>query len=171
MARRRIDGWITPLWLSHHYPENYDRCVRVGRKHICRRCIVLYPLAAAVMVAAVVADTSPGLLTIALVVLPLPAVVEWTLEHRGRIPYIPRLHLVLSAILGVGLGAGFARTAANRFDPVFWGVVGLDVVWCLAVAFLVGSDPEPDDAVEAAVRSDLPSGPHVEPGGYGHDHG
>ena len=35
---------ITPIWLSHHYPEQYDRCVLVGRKHICRRCMALYPL-------------------------------------------------------------------------------------------------------------------------------
>lgn len=28
----------TPLWLSHHWPGEYDRCAMVARRHICRRC-------------------------------------------------------------------------------------------------------------------------------------
>ena len=41
----------TPLWLSHHYPHEYDRCIRVGDSHICRRCSVFYPVTFAVMFA------------------------------------------------------------------------------------------------------------------------
>ena len=35
----------TPMWLSHHWPPDYDRCAVVAGLHVCRRCLVLYPLA------------------------------------------------------------------------------------------------------------------------------
>ena len=35
----------TPMYLSHHWPSDYDRCAVVGGMHICRRCLVLYPVA------------------------------------------------------------------------------------------------------------------------------
>ncbi|HET6663331.1 MAG TPA: hypothetical protein VFG94_03700, partial [Acidimicrobiales bacterium] len=35
----------TPLSLSHHWPDEYDRCVTVGGRKVCRRCLVLYPTA------------------------------------------------------------------------------------------------------------------------------
>ena len=67
----------TPLWLSHHHPEQYDRCVVLGGRHLCRRCIVLYPTA---IVAGIIlgitgpwpTDLDPWLLWL----LPLPAVIE-----------------------------------------------------------------------------------------------
>ena len=35
----------TPMMLSHHFPEDYDRCAVVAGFHVCRRCLVLYPVA------------------------------------------------------------------------------------------------------------------------------
>ena len=33
------------MWLAHHWPAHYgERCVRVGRRHVCRRCAALYPV-------------------------------------------------------------------------------------------------------------------------------
>ena len=37
-------GEHTPLWLSHHWPHDFDRCVDVRGYKVCRRCAVLYPL-------------------------------------------------------------------------------------------------------------------------------
>ena len=34
----------SPLWLSHHPPHELDRCVVVGGRHVCRRCVLLWPL-------------------------------------------------------------------------------------------------------------------------------
>ena len=31
------------MWLAHHWPEHYDRCAVVAGRHVCRRCLVLYP--------------------------------------------------------------------------------------------------------------------------------
>lgn len=145
MGRRRIDGWITPLWLSHHDPDDYDRCVRIGRSHVCRRCLWLYPISVAVLIAGLaVADVPAAVTAVALIVLPLPAVVEWVLEHRGRVAYSPRRQVLVTIPLAIGLGAGFVRYFASRTDPLFWGIVVLYAGACAAVALLWRAPP-PDD--------------------------
>lgn len=113
------------MWLAHHWPEDYDRCVRVGRSHVCRRCLVLYPVALAVTAAAVLVGSAlPSTVTAAaVVVLPLPAVVEFVAEHLGRIRYSPRRQVAVTVPLAVGLGAGFARYLEQLTDPWFWGAV------------------------------------------------
>src|SRR5262245_14917974 len=101
------------MWLAHHYPEDYDRCVRIGRSHVCRRCLVLYPLAFATMVVALAicapTGSGSGVLAAAMVVLPLPAVVEFVLEHRGVLRYQPARQIAVTVPLALGLGCGFAR--------------------------------------------------------------
>ncbi len=77
------------MWLAHHDPAGYDRCVMVGGRPVCRRCLVLYPLALVVLVAAGVAGWSGGSEAVVLLVFPLPAVVEFVLEHRGVLRYNP----------------------------------------------------------------------------------
>ena len=130
-ARRRrlrilapVDDRPTPLWLSHHPPDQYERCLRVGRLHVCRRCTLLYPLAFAVTAAALL--TGSELTTgaaVAVVVLPVPCVVEFCLEQTGRIAYRPARQLATTAGLAVGLGIGFARYLRDLTDPLFWGTV------------------------------------------------
>ena len=134
MARRRIEGWVTPMWLSHHYPEDYDRCVRVGHRHLCRRCVVLYPLAVLVLGIGAALAVDPAVTAAALVILPLPAVVEWTLEHLGVVAYAPARQVAVTIPLAVGLGAGFVRYFEQRTDPWFWTVVLGYGGWCAAVA-------------------------------------
>ncbi len=163
---RRVDGWITPLWLSHHYPEDYERCVRCGRLHLCRRCAVLYPISFVVLAVgtllsasspvATAGDTKAGTLTAwAMVALPLPTVVEWTLEHRAKIRYAPARQIALSALLGLGLGAGFLRYFADRWDPLFWVVALLYSGWCgvfglfLDVRFTAAADINPRPEAQA----------------------
>ena len=67
---------LTPLWLSHHDPGAYDRCVVVAGRHVCRRCLVLYPLAFVVLVVAQGSGWSGPTEALALVALPLPAVLS-----------------------------------------------------------------------------------------------
>lgn len=120
------DRRVTPLWLSHHWPEDYDRCVLIGRRHVCRRCLVLYPLAfgVALVVAAIVPDVATAPWTAWVTVLaPLPAVVEFVAEHLGAARHSPARQVAVTVPLGVGLGVGFARYLSDLTDPVFWGTV------------------------------------------------
>jgi len=124
MTRPTADESISPLWMAHHYPEDYDRCVVLGRAHVCRRCLVLYPIAFVVMGLALAGGWSSSRLDgWLLAALPLPAVVEFVLEHLGALRYQPVRQMVLTVPLGVALGLGFARYLHDQTDPWFWGVV------------------------------------------------
>lgn len=115
------DGRITPLWLSHHWPEDYDRCTIVAGRHVCRRCLVLYPIAFAVLSASVLgARLSPTLELAAYALLSLPALVDFVVEHLGRARESPRRLVFVTVPLGVGVGLGFARYVHAPGDPWFW---------------------------------------------------
>lgn len=124
----------SPLWLAHHWPNDYDRCVRIGRFHVCRRCLVLYPVAVVVAIASSVAGYAPAWAPIAL---PALAVAEFALEHLGVLSHRPRRLMATSALAAVGLGVGFARYFDDYLDLAFWGSV---IGWTLAgvAAALVG---------------------------------
>src|SRR5215207_2362807 len=112
----------TPLWLSHHPTDQYDRCVPIGGRHVCRRCLLLYPIAfltTAVSFAGWPDAIDPWLLALA----PLPAVIEWWLEHLGRITYAPNRQVALTIPLAIALGRGFARYLDDPLDPLFWAMV------------------------------------------------
>ena len=99
------DDTISPMWMAHHYPEDYDRCVRIGRSHLCRRCLALYPAAFVALGLALAGLRWPHPLDPwLLVLLPLPGVIEFVAEHRGWIGYRPRLQQVLAVPMGVGPG-------------------------------------------------------------------
>jgi hypothetical protein len=128
------------VWLAHHNPAGYDRCVVVAGRHVCRRCLVLYPLALVVLVAAGLAGWSGAWEAFVLVVFPLPAVVEFVLEHRGVLAYSPARQVLVTVPLAVALGAGFDRYLARHSDPLFWAtVVGYTAV-CLWSSVSHGRD-------------------------------
>jgi hypothetical protein len=111
------------MWLAHHYPEDYDRCVVIGRSHVCRRCVVLYPLAFAVMVATYAWHPGLAIDAALLVVLPLPALIELSLEQLGVLTYDPRRQVIVTVPLALGLGRGFALYLDDQTSRLFWGVV------------------------------------------------
>lgn len=120
------------MWLSHHQPEQYDRCLRVGRWHVCRRCALLYPLAFLVMAITLAGGWSAGRgPAVLVVILPLPAVVEFCLEQLRTVGYRPWRQLVVTAPLAIGLGIGFARYLEDVGDPVFWITVVVYGAACL----------------------------------------
>jgi hypothetical protein len=105
----------TPLWLSHHWPENSARCVRIGRRHVCRRCSVLYPIALLTMVVALALDVPTGAAVAAMWVLPVPMTLEWMAEHLRGVPYSPRRQAAVSAVAAVGVGLAFAVHVRHPF--------------------------------------------------------
>ena len=75
-------GEHTPLWLSHHWPHDLDRCIDVRGFKVCRRCAVLYPLGllSALVLGAV--GSWPDAVDRWLVwLLPLPAFVDFVGER------------------------------------------------------------------------------------------
>lgn len=122
------------MWLAHHWPQDYDRCVVVGGRHVCRRCLVLYPVALAVMLAVLAGVVPSGPAVVALVLLPVPAVAEFVAEHLGLVRYSPRRQVAVTVPLAVALGIGFARYLERPGDPLFWAVVAGYGSACVAVA-------------------------------------
>lgn len=130
----------TALWLSHHWPDDYDRCTRIGRAHVCRRCLWFWPATLAVTVAALAglrwpASLDPWLL----VLLPVPVVAEWWAEHLGRVAYSGRRQVALTLLAAPAVGVGLARYLEHPGDPLFWGVVAAYAVLCAAPLLLTPS--------------------------------
>ncbi len=120
------------MWLAHHWPDEYDRCVRVGSSHVCRRCLWFYPVCFGTMLLSlaglhwpVVAD--PWILWLT----PLPVVAEWWAEHRDWIGYSARRQVVTSVLVAPAVGRGLARYVKHPGDPLFWSVVLVFAVVCL----------------------------------------
>jgi hypothetical protein len=116
-------GRITPMWLAHHYPDDYERCVVIGRSHVCRRCLVLYPVALAVMVLTGGLHPAAAIDALVLIGLPLPAVIELVLEQAGVLHYDARRQIAVTVLLALGLGRGFALYLQDHGSLLFWVVV------------------------------------------------
>jgi hypothetical protein len=83
----------------------------------------MYPVAFVVAGVAVAGWALPSPWSqLALVVLPLPALVEFVGEHRRWWAYAPARHTSLSLLQGVGMGVGFGRYLETPTDPWFWAV-------------------------------------------------
>ena len=124
------------MWLAHHEPEQYDRCVVIGGHHVCRRCLVLYPLGFAVLALLLAApeswlDTSGW--SIGLWLLPLPAVTDWLGEVTGRWGYSAARQTVCTVIAAPALGAGLARWVRSPGDATVLVPFALIAVICSVV--------------------------------------
>jgi hypothetical protein len=68
--------------------------------------------------------------------LPLPAAIEWWLEHLGRLEYSPGRNVAVSVLAAVGVGVAFARYLERPTDLLFWAAVLTYGITCTAVALL-----------------------------------
>lgn len=98
----------TMFWLSHHHEDELNRCYRLGRVHVCARCLGTYPVlfAAFFLQLALKAPLEHPLelpLTLALTV---PAVADWA---YGRFRPERGSNLVRT-LTGVALGLALGRT-------------------------------------------------------------
>jgi hypothetical protein len=115
----------TPLWLSHHRPDEYDRCIVIAGRHICRRCVVLYPLA--FLAGAVLSAVSwpEGLDVWLLWLLPLPSVLELIGEQRGIIRHSPTRLVAFTVPLAVACAQLYLRYLDEPGDRLVWTEVGV----------------------------------------------
>lgn len=95
--------------LSHHAPDEYDRCyapVVFGRRlRLCARCLGIYPgIASGILAALLGPPTVAGLAVVAL--LPLPALLDWAAttftDGRGH----NALRTATGGLLGFAYGVG-----------------------------------------------------------------
>lgn len=95
--------------LSHHEPEDYDRTYAVTilghRERLCARCTGVYP---GILLGALAGllDVGPFASTALLLVVPLPALVDWTVTR-----FTPRsgrngVRTATGLLLGYGYGLG-----------------------------------------------------------------
>lgn len=125
------------LWLSHHWLDEYDRCAVVGGRHVCRRCLTLYPIALAVMALSFVgAAPWPGSADPVLIwALCIPATLEFLAEKLWSVAYSPRRQIAVTALVGLALGRGLAHEVDDRWSWLFWGpVLVFGTVWFVAAA-------------------------------------
>jgi hypothetical protein len=125
------------LLLAHHPPSKYDRCLRVGGRHVCRRCAVLYPIAFATLLASLHGWHWPtawdGTLCM---LLPLPVTLELVLERFGSLRYRPWRQIALTVAAAPALGRGFARYLLHPGDRLFWAMSLLYGGACLLVLYV-----------------------------------
>jgi hypothetical protein len=128
---------MNALWLAHHPPGQYERCFRVGRFHVCRRCAVLYGVAAITAALSLAGLHWPARWDATLLyLLPLPVTIEFIAERAGGLRYHAGRQMLATLIAAPALGRGFARYFARPSDPLFWRMVLLFGGVCLLALLL-----------------------------------
>ncbi|MCU1370642.1 MAG: hypothetical protein JWO77_1836 [Ilumatobacteraceae bacterium] len=128
----------TPMYLSHHWPDEYDRCAVIGGMHVCRRCLVLYPVALVTGVLISLGSWWPdGVNPLVLWLFPLPGVIEFVLDNVGVVTYEPRRQMWLSALGAIAAGVGYSMYIQDTFDATVWAVVAVYTTVCV-VGVIVG---------------------------------
>ncbi len=142
----------TTMWLSHHWPFRYDRCVVVAGRHVCRRCLVLYPVALATTLLAAVGVRWPDAWDVWMFwLLPIPGVVEFSLEALGVIGHRPRRQVAVTALLAVAYGKILWRYVHDPGNALVWAVVLTNTGIC-GIAALIGAWRRRDEGGEGPLR-------------------
>lgn len=123
------------MWHAHHWPDEYDRCVVIAGRHVCRRCLILYPAAIAVAVLSLAGVVLwPRSLDLWFIWgLCLPATADFVLEQLGVIRYSARRQIIATALLAPALGRGIGHELAQMWSWAFWGpVFTFCTIWFVA---------------------------------------
>ena len=126
----------SPMWLTHHYPEHYERCVAVGSAHLCRRCVVLYPAMLAVAVAPVSGWIPSGVGRAIMWLAPLGVVAEWFAEHLFSVAYSARRQVATTAVASLAFGVALGRHLVHPFELAATLPAVAFTMLCLAAWFI-----------------------------------
>ncbi len=140
LARRQADDLQQrrarrSLWRTHHWLDEYDRCALVGGRHVCRRCLTLYPVALAVVLVSFVGLAPwPGKLDPVFIwALCVPATLEFFAEKLLGAAYSPRRQVAATALVGLALGRALTHELDHRWTWLFWGpVLVFGAAWFIA---------------------------------------
>ncbi len=114
------------MWLAHHWPEEYpERCVRLGSRHVCRRCAALYPMG--VLVALVSAAGSPpwpeSIDPWPIWLLSIPATIAYSGEALGLFAYNAKVQVATMLVAAVAFGRALGYEFEQRWSMEFWGPI------------------------------------------------
>ena len=117
------------LWLAHHWPEHYqERCIKVGGRHVCRRCSALYPigiLTAVLFVATGFTFWPTDLDPAPIWLLSIPATVAYCAEALGFISYRPKVQVATTIAAAFAFGHALGYELQNRWSTEFWGPIAV----------------------------------------------
>lgn len=133
------------LWLSHHWPQDYaEKCVKIGRRQICRRCAALYPLGFLTALLSVIGlPLWPATLDPMMIwVLCLPATIAFVGEAIGLFKYSRRWQVATMLIAALAFGKALGYELENRWSPEFWWPIAIfGGTWFLASVFSAKTAP------------------------------
>lgn len=146
-ARHRAGEARRWFWLTHHHPDQYDRCTRLGARHVCRRCLTLYPVAFLFAALTLVGWSAwPESLDLWFIWLPcIPVTVDFVLEQLGVVRYSARRQFLTTLAVAPALGRGIGHELDDSFSWELWGpVLVFCTIWFLAA--LAGRRNAPVDS-------------------------
>ena len=122
-ARQRDEAHSRALWLTHHHPDQYDHCVVIAGRHVCRRCITLYPTTLAFAALTLVGwSLWPEALDPWFIWLPcIPVTVDFVFEQLGVWRYSARRQFLTTLLVGPALGRGIGHELDDSWSWELWG--------------------------------------------------
>lgn len=108
------------FWLSHHPPDELDRCYRVGGVHLCARCLGTYPVmfaAIAVQLARRAPLEHPLDLWLGVGLL-LPATLDWAFGRFRPHAFANPWRTFTGVLLGIALGRSLFIHLQRPFPTV-----------------------------------------------------
>lgn len=126
------------MWLTHHWPGEYDRCAIVREHHVCRRCPVFYPISLAVACASLAGlPPWPARLDVWFIwLLCIPATLDFLAEKLLGVAYSSQHQVVVTTLVAVAIGSGLAEEIDDRWSWLFWGpVLVFGGIWFAAALF------------------------------------
>jgi len=128
--------------LSHHHPDDEERCISIASIAICRRCSAIWPVCFLTIAVSLQQHWAVAPWWELLSVLLLP-VLEFCAVSLGRLTYRPHRVWFLGIIAGVGAGRLFHRYLLEPSDPVVWTLMlGLGLPAAIAAAYHeIGKNP------------------------------
>lgn len=107
------------FWLSHHPPEELDRCYRVGAVHVCARCLGTYPVLFAGLAAQLAARaplTHPLDVPLSVLLL-LPATLDWAWGRFHPHRFTNGWRTLTGVLLGLALARSLFIHVQRPFPP------------------------------------------------------
>ncbi|MFA9516823.1 DUF2085 domain-containing protein [Halopenitus sp. H-Gu1] len=99
--------------LSHHEPEEYDRChrVRIGSRpvHLCARCSGIYPGILVGVGWFLLGSGSARIHLVLIAILPIFALVDWAITAFRPISGSNAVRTITGGLLGIAYGLGLGR--------------------------------------------------------------